>query len=75
MSSILSEKWLWIIILCVIAIIAIPLVVIWIILTLPPILKVVATILIIIGWGVAAGYRDWVLSKRREKEERTGKRE
>ena len=68
LTLILTEKWLWIIILGIIAIIAIPLVVVWIILNLPPVLRLVATVFIIIGWGIAAGYRDWVMSKRREEE-------
>jgi hypothetical protein len=44
--------------------------IIWFILYLPGELKVVATILIIIGWGVAAGYKDWLQNKRREEESR-----
>lgn len=68
LTWIFSEKWMWIIILGIIAIITIPLITVWIILKLPPALRLVATILIILGWGIAAGYRDWVLSKRREAE-------
>jgi hypothetical protein len=70
MSWILSEKWLWIIVLGVTAILVGPLLIIWFILYLPGEFKVVATILIIIGWGVAAGYKDWLQNKRREEEKR-----
>ncbi len=70
MRSILSEKWLWIIILALAAISVGPLLIIWVILYLPDELKVVATILIVIGWGVAAGYKDWLKDKRREEEKR-----
>jgi hypothetical protein len=70
MSWILSEKWLWIIVLGLTAVLVGPLLIIWFILYLPGELKVVATILIIIGWGVAAGYKDWLQNKRREEESR-----
>jgi hypothetical protein len=45
-----------------------PVVVVWFILTLPTEMKFLSTILIIVGWGVAAGYKDWILAKRREEE-------
>jgi Flp pilus assembly protein TadB len=70
MSWILSEEWLWIIVFAFLAILVGPLLIIWIILALPAELKVVATFLIIIGWGVAAGYKDWLQEKRREEERR-----
>jgi hypothetical protein len=70
MIWILSEKWFWIIILALAAISVGPLLIIWVILYLPDELKVVATILIVIGWGVAAGYKDWLKDKRREEEKR-----
>lgn len=73
LTAVLAEKWLWIIVLSIIAIITIPLVTVWIILKLPPLLRLVATIFIIFGWGIAGGYRDWLKSKRREKEERGSK--
>jgi hypothetical protein len=31
-------------------------------------MKVVATVLIVIAWGVAAGYKDWLNEKRRNEE-------
>jgi hypothetical protein len=70
MRWIFSEKWLWIIILALAAISVGPLLIIWVILYLPDELKVVATILIVIGWGVAGGYKDWLKDKRREEEKR-----
>lgn len=70
MSWILSEEWFWIIVLAFMAILIGPLVVVWIVLALPAELKVVATILIVVGWGVAAGYKDWIQDKRREEEKR-----
>lgn len=64
----LSEKWLWIIIVLIIMVFTLPVVVVWFILTLPTEMKFLSTILIIVGWGVAAGYKDWILAKRREEE-------
>jgi len=49
-------------------IIILPLVIIWFILQLPPSLALVATVLLIILWGVAAGYKDWILYKEQEEE-------
>jgi uncharacterized membrane protein YidH (DUF202 family) len=70
MSWILSEEWLWIIILSFIAILVGPLLIVWFILALPGELKILATILIIVGWGVAAGYKDWLQAKRKEEEQK-----
>jgi hypothetical protein len=68
LSWILSEKWLWIIIVLIITVFTLPGVVVWFILTLPIELKFLSTILIVVGWGIAAGYKDWILAKRREEE-------
>lgn len=69
MSSILSEKWLWIIIFAVIMIVAFPLLIVYIILLLPFPFNTLATILLIIGWGIAAGYKEWIISKEKEQQE------
>lgn len=61
------NKWFWITILGASAIIIGPLVVISLIVSLPsPALRGVATVTLIFGWGIAAGFKDWVISKRRE---------
>jgi hypothetical protein len=64
------DKWFWITVLSVLLIITVPFLVVWGILYLPPMWALVATIGIIILWGVAAGYKDYVISKRRESEEK-----
>ncbi len=64
--SIFSEQWLWIVIGALAAIVVLPLLIVWVILSLPDYLKIVATILIVIGWGFAAGYKDWLVAKRHE---------
>lgn len=71
MSEILTEKWLWIIILVLTVIIVAPLVIIWFILVLPFPLNTILTILLIVGWGIAAGYKEWVIAKRKEEERKT----
>lgn len=63
----LFNKWLWIIIFSLSAIAIGPFIVIYIILALPsPELRSVATVMIISGWGIAAGLKDWVISKHQQ---------
>lgn len=69
LSKILTERWLWIIIFSLILILLTPLLVVWVILNLPPTLRIVATSVIIIAWGIAAGYKDLVTEKRARKKE------
>jgi hypothetical protein len=57
-------------VLSVALIVTVPFLVVWGILYLPPMGALAATIGIIILWGVASGYKDWVVSKRRELEEK-----
>lgn len=68
MAWILKEKWLWIIVAALTMIVTIPLLVIWLILNLPPYLRLVVTLCIIVLGAVAAGYKDWIVSKRKEEE-------
>jgi len=68
MAEILREEWFWIIVLSLIAILIFPFILIWLVLSLPPELRVIITIVLIIGWGIAAGYKDWLREKRREEE-------
>ena len=63
MSWILTERWLWIIILSLLLILLMPLVIVYAISRLPSELKLIVTILLPIGWGIAAGYKDWVISR------------
>jgi len=66
--GVIFDKWAWIIILSVCLVIIGPLVIIWGVLNLPADLRIIATVCIIILWGVISGYKDWVISKRGEKE-------
>lgn len=62
----LFNQWLWIIILGMSAILIGPFIALYGIFALPIPHRGLATILIIIGWGIAAGYKDWVITKRKE---------
>ena len=70
MPSVWLSKWLWITVFSALAVIVTPLIVVWGILNLSSDIRIVATILIIILWGVVSGYKDWVLSKRKSEEEK-----
>jgi uncharacterized membrane protein len=68
-SSIFLDKWIWITVISVFLIVVLPLVVVWGILNLPADFRIIATICIIVLWGVVSGYKDWIISKRQEKEQ------
>ena len=68
MGASVSDKWLWITIISAVSIVAIPLIVVWAILSISPELRIVATVAIVVLWGVVSGYKDWVISKRQESE-------
>ncbi|MEM2144014.1 MAG: hypothetical protein QW279_01530 [Candidatus Jordarchaeaceae archaeon] len=68
LSEVVFNKWFWTIALSVFLIIFLPLAIIWFILNLPPILRIFATIAIVILWGVVSGYKDWLIAKRKEEE-------
>jgi uncharacterized membrane protein len=73
MGGILFDKWIWITIFSVVLIIVLPLAIVWGILNLPVELRIIATICIIVLWGVVAGYKDWIVSKEQEKEQEKAK--
>ena len=66
LSWLLLNWWLWITILGMSAILIGPFITIYALLAMPSEYRGLATVLIIVGWGFAAGYKDWVISKRRE---------
>lgn len=68
MTWVLKEEWFWIIALSIILVLVIPFAIVWFILNLPPDGRIIVTIALIIGWGVVAGYKDWLTSKKREEE-------
>ena len=68
MAANVADKWVWITIFSAALVVVVPLLVVWFIISLPAELKIVATIGIILLWGVVSGYKDWVVSKRQEEE-------
>jgi len=62
----LFNKWLWITIFCASLIVVGPLIVVSILLALPPWLRGIGTLMLILGWSVAGGYKDWVIARRQE---------
>jgi hypothetical protein len=72
LAWILKETWFWIIIVALLLVFVTPFIFVVVIMNLPTQLKIVATFAIVIGWGVAAGYKDWAKSKRKEEEKQSG---
>jgi hypothetical protein len=71
MSKIVFEKWFWITVVSALLIVVLPLIIVWSILTLPAELRIVATVGLVILWGVFSGYKDWLQSQQK-KEQATG---
>lgn len=68
--SILSSKQFWILVLIGLLILITPFVIVFILLMLPFPYNTIATLGIFVMWGIAAGYKDWMLAKRKEEESR-----
>jgi len=66
---ILKERWLWIIIGSLITVLIGSFLIVWLLLYLPEWARITLTFAIVIGWGVAAGYKDWILDKEKREEE------
>jgi hypothetical protein len=66
MSSIIRERWIWIIIGACILVGVAPWLLIFFILQMPTTLKVICVLVIICSWGIAAGYKDWLIDRRKK---------
>jgi len=64
MAFILKEVWLWITIFVCIAVAVGSFLLIWAILQLPETYRAVAVIVLILGWGVAGGYKDYLKARK-----------
>jgi len=62
----LFNKWLWIIIGAMCTIAMAPLLIMFVALSSPPWIGATVVILVIIGSGIAGGYKEWSLHKRKE---------
>jgi len=68
--TIATSRWYWIIVTMTFAIVVTPFLLILLILSLPPPLNFLSTILVVIAWGVVAGYKDWIIAKAREEKQK-----
>lgn len=66
LKDLLTSKWLWITIVGSIAVTTLPWFVIYCVVALPSPINAIIGWTIIIGWGIAAGYKDWQLYKKKE---------
>jgi hypothetical protein len=66
----LFNKWLWIIIGAMCTIVIVPFFIISIALMSPPWFSATIIISVITGWGIAGGYKDWSLHKRKKEKAR-----
>jgi len=67
MSCIIREKWVWIIIGACVFVLVVPWMVIWALLSLPELLKPLFAFGIVVSWGIAAGYKDWLMDAEKRK--------
>jgi len=70
MAEVLKEPWLWVIVVAVILIGILPFAVVLLLLNLPPPLAFAATLILVACWGIAAGYKDWIINKRKEEKQK-----
>ena len=63
---ILTFKWYWIIVGVALLVLLVPLVCLMLFLVLPSPFNALSLLGIIIAWGIAAGYKDWILLKIKE---------
>ena len=71
----LFNKWLWIIIGAMCTIILGPFLVMSVVLMSPSWVGATIMILVIIGWGIVGGYKDWSLHRRKEEKARLAAQE
>jgi hypothetical protein len=70
-KAILTSGWFWTIVILITLIMVLPFIFILLILMIDhPLLRAAATLTIVICWGAAAGYADWVLAKNKRERKR-----
>ncbi|MCS7125051.1 MAG: hypothetical protein NZ932_06550 [Candidatus Bathyarchaeota archaeon] len=65
----MTSKWYWIIVSIGIAVFLTPYLIVLVILYLPPPINAIAIFGIIVAWGIVAGYKDWIISQRKGKDD------
>jgi len=66
----LLSRWLWITILACSAVVIGPFIVLYMMFLLPQPLGPISVIALLIGSGIAGGYKDWVIARRNEEKVR-----
>lgn len=64
--ALLTIKWFWIIVGVSFLVLFLPFLSIYLLLILPWPFNTLGLIGIVIGWGIAAGYKDWILARIKE---------
>jgi len=70
LDATLFNKWLWVIIGASCTIVIVPFLIMFVALSSSPWVSTTVMILVIIGWGIAGGYKEWSLHKRKEEKAR-----
>jgi len=66
LDATLFSRWLWIIIGAMCTIVMMPFLIMFVALSSPSWVGTTIVILVIIGWGIAGGYKEWSLHKRKQ---------
>ncbi|MEM2589548.1 MAG: hypothetical protein QXT44_07125 [Candidatus Bathyarchaeia archaeon] len=69
---ILTTKWYWILVGFSLLIVLGPFVGIFLFLILPSPFNLIALVALVITWGIAAGYKDWITAKIKEEKVKAG---
>jgi len=74
LARVAKESWLWLIILVIVLVATVPFIVIYMIAYLATALPIwgpaTAMVVLLLLWAVVSGYKDWVLARRKEEEEK-----
>ena len=62
----LTSQWYWFIVAAAALIVAGPYFMLMLIISTPPPWNAVIVFLLIAGWGIASGYKDWIIYKSKE---------
>jgi len=68
MAFLLREKWVWILIAILIAVILVPFMIVLVILNLPSFLVPFAIVALVLCWAFASAYKEWTKDKREQDE-------
>jgi predicted lysophospholipase L1 biosynthesis ABC-type transport system permease subunit len=70
LSWTLKQKWFWMLFILLTAMLIVPFVLIWVIISLSPSLFVVVLVVAATAWVILRAYKNWVANKSKEGEKR-----